>query len=251
MNKGVPVSDHVTLEAGAPPRPRHLFRSAITGASLAALVLSGLAVLPAQAAEAVTVFVAPNGSDSNAGTSASAPVKTMTKAQELARGALPAGAPVTVQLAEGEYYLDSTIALTNADSGTPDAPVRWVGAGAGATINGGRELTGAWTPTAGDPSVMVTDVPAGTDFDELFVDDARQVMARYPNWNESAPRLEGTTTMATLNSRSANWSKPATGYVRGMHCADWGSVSYTITGRVNDALQLIVRRRQQPPAGLR
>ncbi|WP_373460719.1 right-handed parallel beta-helix repeat-containing protein [Agromyces ramosus] len=231
------MSDQVTPTSGAAPWARHFLR-AIAGAGIAAIALSTLAALPAQAAEAVTVFVATNGSDANAGTSGEAPVKTMTKAQELVRDALAGGAPVTVQLAEGEYYLDSTLALTNADSGTEAAPVRWVGAGNGATINGGRKLTGTWTPTEADPSVMVTDVPAGVDFDELFVDDARQVMARYPNWNDSASRLEGTTSMATLNSRSAGWSKPTTGYVRAMHCHDWGSVSFTIAGRVSDALQL-------------
>lgn len=231
------MSVQVTLKNGAAPGPRHRLR-AIAAAGIAAVALSTLTALPAHAAEAVTVFVATNGSDDNAGTSAETPVKTVAKAQELVRNALPDGVPVTVQLAEGDYYLDSTLALTNADSGTDAAPVRWVGAGEGATINGGRELTGAWTPTEADPSVMVTDVPTGIDFDELFVDDSRQVMARYPNWDDSASRLEGTTSMATLNSRSANWSKPSTGYVRAMHCHDWGSVSFTIAGRSDNALQL-------------
>ncbi|MCD2441514.1 hypothetical protein LQ757_04400 [Agromyces sp. SYSU K20354] len=227
----------VASEIGEVHRPRHLLRM-IAGAGLAALALSTFTALPAHGAEGVTVYVAPNGSDGNDGASASAPVKTLGKAQQLVRDALPGGAPVTVQLAEGEYYLDSTLELTNADSGTADAPVRWVGAGDGATLNGGRLLTGAWTPWADDPSVMVTDVPAGIDFDELFIDDARQVMARYPNWNDSAKRLEGTTTMATLNSRSADWSNPTTGYVRAMHCHDWGSVSFTITGRSAGALSV-------------
>ncbi|WP_022894394.1 right-handed parallel beta-helix repeat-containing protein [Agromyces subbeticus] len=231
------MSDQLTPLSGAAPRPRRLLR-AVAGAGIAAIALSTLAALPAHAAEAVTVFVATNGDDANPGTSAGAPVASMTRAQELVREALPSGAPVTVQLAEGEYYLDSTLALTNADSGTESAPVRWVGAGEGATINGGRKLTGTWTPSAADPTVMVTDVPDGIDFDELFVDDSRQVMARYPNWDDSASRLEGTTSMSTLNSRSAGWSKPTSGYVRAMHCHDWGSVSFTISGRAENALQL-------------
>ncbi len=231
------MSDQVASRIGAAQRSRHFLRT-IAGAGLAALALSTFTALPAYGAEAVTVFVSPAGSDTHDGASASAPVKTLAKAQELVRDALPDGAPITVQLAEGDYYLDAALALTTADSGTSAAPVRWVGAGDGATINGGRKLTGDWAPTGADPSIMVTDVPAGIDFDELFVDDARQVMSRYPNWNDSAPRLEGTTTMATLNTRSAGWSDPATGYVRAMHCHDWGSVSFTITGRASDALQL-------------
>ncbi|MFF2275686.1 OmpL47-type beta-barrel domain-containing protein [Agromyces sp. NPDC058126] len=218
-------------------RPRHLL-GAVAMAGLAALALSTLTALPAHAAEPVTVHVAPDGDDAASGDSVESSVKSLARAQELVRDALPAGAPITVLLAEGEYSLDDTLALTNADSGDAAAPVRWVGAGDGATLNGGRTLSGEWTPTGADSSIMVTDVPAGIDFDELFVDDARQVMARYPNWDDSAKRLEGTTTMATLNSRSSSWSKPTTGYVRAMHCHDWGSVSFTIEGRSADTLQL-------------
>ncbi|WP_407319558.1 PDZ domain-containing protein [Isoptericola halotolerans] len=143
-----------------------------------------------------------------------------------------------MELAEGDYYLDETLTLSNDDSGSADAPVRWVGAGEGATINGGRQLAGTWAPSADDPDVMVTDVPAGIDFDELFVDESRQVMARFPNFNEAANRLEGTTTMATLNSRAEDWADPTTGYVRAMHCRDWGSVSFTVEGYGSDGLQL-------------
>ncbi|MFC9560973.1 OmpL47-type beta-barrel domain-containing protein [Agromyces sp. NPDC056965] len=231
------MTDQPARGANAAPL-RHVLHPTIAGVGLAALVLSALPALPAYAAEAVTVFVATTGDDTAAGTSAAAPVKSLTRAQELVRDAVAGGGPVTVELAEGDYYLDSTLALTNADSGSAGAPVRWVGAGEGATLNGGRELVGEWSPTEADPSIMVTDVPAGIDFDELFVDDVRQVMARYPNWDDAAPRLEGTTTLSTLNSRSADWAEPSTGYVRAMHCHDWGSVSFTIAGRTGDALDL-------------
>lgn len=145
---------------------------------------------------------------------------------------------IVVQLREGTYPLSETLALDARDSGSPEHPVRWVGTGSGARIIGGRQLSGSWHPTAADPTIMETDVPAGIDFDELFVNDERQVMARYPNYDESAPRLEGTTTLSTLNTRSAGWQDPTTGFVRAMHCHDWGSVSFTITGRVDDELGL-------------
>lgn len=237
MNKGVLVTDQPARGANAAPL-RRVLHPTIAGVGLAALVLSALPALPASAAEAVTIFVATTGDDTAAGTSTAAPVKTLARAQELVREALPDGGPVTVELAEGDYYLDSTLALTNSDSGSAGAPVRWIGTGEGATLNGGRELVAAWSPTEADPSVMVTDVPAGIDFDELFVDDVRQIMARYPNWDDHAPRLEGTTTLSTLNSRSSGWAEPTTGFVRAMHCHDWGSVSFTIAGRTGDALDV-------------
>lgn len=210
-------------------------------AALVPLALAGslLSVAPVQAADELTFYVAPTGDDANAGTTAEAPVATLAKAQQLVRAALPsATGPITVSVASGSYYQAAPLALTNADSGTEAAPVRWVGNGSDVRVVGGRRLTGTWQPTTGDPSVMVTDVPPGIDFDELFVNDARQVMARYPNWDESAPRLEGTTTLATLNSRAAGWQQPTTGYVRAMHCHDWGSVSFTITGYSSSQLGL-------------
>lgn len=210
----------------------------LAAAAVSATAISLAAAVPAQAAGPVVIQVATTGDDAASGASGS-PVATLQRAQELVRAALPgADAPITVEIAPGDYYLSQPLALTNQDSGTAQAPVTWKGTGAGVRISGGRALTSAWTPSAGDPSIMVTSVPDGIDFDELFVGGERQIMARYPNFDESAPRLDGSTSLATLNTRSAGWSKPATGYVRGMHCHDWGSVSFTITGRTNDALDL-------------
>src|SRR5581483_5477480 len=52
-------------------------------AGVVAVAAAGAAALalPAHAATAVTFFVSPGGSDSNAGTSASAPFRTLAKAQ--------------------------------------------------------------------------------------------------------------------------------------------------------------------------
>lgn len=220
-------------------RARRRWRSQVlAAAAVSATAASLAAAVPAQAAGPAVIVVATTGDDANSGASGS-PVATLQRAQQLVRAALPgADAPITVEIAPGDYYLGQPLELTNADSGTAQAPVTWKGTGDGVRISGGRALTSTWTPSAGDPSTMVTSVPDGIDFDELFVGGQRQIMARYPNFDESAARLDGSTSLATLNSRSANWSKPTTGYVRGMHCHDWGSVSFTIEGRSNNALDL-------------
>ena len=158
-----------------------------------ALTVAGsvVAAVPAVADGPVVIEVSPTGDDANTGSSGS-PVATLQRAQELVRAALPgAEAPVTVEIAPGDYYLSEPLELTNADSGTEQAPVTWEGTGDGVRISGGRALSPEWTPSQADPSIMVTPVPEGIDFDELFVGGARQVMARYPNYDESAARLEG------------------------------------------------------------
>jgi hypothetical protein len=217
------------------PRPR---RWPTVILSTVALTAASLGMGPAVAdAGPYVVSASPHGS-----AMACIPMKpcSLTGARAKVRELLADGIDrdIVVQLREGTYYLPEPLVLDERDSGSAEHPVRWVGAGSGARLVGGRELDAQWTPTAGDPSILVTDVPDGIDFDELFVNDDRQVMARYPNYNEAAQRLEGTTTLSTLNARSAGWQDPTTGFVRAMHCHDWGSVSFTITGRVDNQLAL-------------
>ncbi|MGZ0712663.1 carbohydrate-binding protein (plasmid) [Coraliomargarita sp. W4R53] len=215
-------------------------RTGLAAVAIIPLVLPLAAAMPAQAAaDAITTIeVSPSGDDANLGVDGSA-VATLHRAQEIVRGALvDAAEPITVAIEPGNYYLSEPLALSNEDSGTAQAPVTWLGTGDGVKISGGRSLELSWQPSASDPSIMVAPVPEGIDFDELFVNDARQIMARYPNYDESAARLDGSTTLDTLNSRSASWNDPTTGYVRGMHCKDWGSVSFNITGQSDGALDL-------------
>jgi hypothetical protein len=67
----------------------------------------------------VAIYVATNGNDSNPGTSASAPLATLAQAQVVVRNKLQSDpGPITVDVAGGTYYLSSTLAFTDLDSGT-------------------------------------------------------------------------------------------------------------------------------------
>ena len=195
---------------------------------------------PAHAASAVTIYVAVNGADTNPGT-ANEPVATLGRAQQVVRDDLAGTAPgpITVSVAGGTYYLSSPLALTDADSGTAASPVTWTAApGASVTISGGRLLQPTWQPLSAGSPIMAATIPAGLDFDGLFVNGTRQILARYPNYDSTASRLDGSTTLAALNARAAGWVNPTTGDVRAMHCNDWGSLSYSITGYTSGALGL-------------
>ncbi|MBI2300673.1 MAG: right-handed parallel beta-helix repeat-containing protein [Armatimonadetes bacterium] len=141
-------------------------------------------VLAAAAAAEVSLFVAPTGSDTAAGTKA-APFATLERARDEVRKLNAAGPrqPISVLLRGGVYPLAATIEFTPADSGTADAPVTYAAApGERPVISGGRRITG-WR--RGEGNLWVADIPevkAGTwYFHQLFVNGARRTRARTPN----------------------------------------------------------------------
>lgn len=193
---------------------------ALLAAALAAGGLTVLTGIPASAADA-TLFVSPQGDDAAAGTSA-APYKTIARAQRAAREAVAAGGSARVSVGAGTYHLAEPIAFTPADSGTSYA------ADGKVVLSGGRALTPAWSAYQG--ATLVADIGAGLDFDELFLDGRRQVLARYPNVDPNQPVLDGYAADAIAPARVATWKNPATALVRGLHQGEWGGNSFKVTG---------------------
>ncbi|MCY3022503.1 MAG: right-handed parallel beta-helix repeat-containing protein [Planctomycetota bacterium] len=100
-------------------------------------------------APGLTLYVAPDGKDTDVG-SKDKPFATLERARDEIRavkqkGALPAGG-VTVLVAGGEYRIKDTFKLSADDSGTKDAPVVYCAASTGgdarATFNGGVRIGG-------------------------------------------------------------------------------------------------------------
>jgi len=99
------------------------------------------------------IVVAPDGNDAAAGTVA-APVRTLARAQALARAAKADGGAVTVVLRGGAYRITETLKLGAADSG-----VTWRAAdGERPVLTGGRRLTGL--KDDGTNGVLVADAKA-------------------------------------------------------------------------------------------
>jgi hypothetical protein len=146
---------------------------------------------------------------------------------------------VVIELSGGTYYLAAPLRFGPQDSGRNGHTVTWTAAsGADVRISGGRPLHPNWQPATPGSKIMQATVPAGLRFDGLFVNGQRQILARYPNYDPAAARLDGSTTLANLNQESARWADPSTALVRGMHCDDWGSTSFTVSGRTDNALDL-------------
>lgn len=218
-------------------------RSMWAAAFVAVAMLATGIVVPTSASAglpAKVLYAAPNGT----GSACSQPRPcSLTGARQRVRHVLATGEgtvkDVVVELSGGTYRLAAPLQFGPQDSGRDGHTVTWTAApGAQVTISGGRLLHPDWQPVATGSKIMQATVPTGLNFDGLFVNGQRQILARYPNYDPTASRLEGSTTLANLNQESAKWADPSTALVRAMHCGDWGSVSFTVSGRTSNALDL-------------
>lgn len=193
------------------------------------LVLVAIA-WPAPAAD---IHVSPDGKDTNTGAAAS-PLATLGAARDAARK-VAGKEPVTIHVADGVYYLPETLVFLPADSGTSEHPVIWRAANEGkAVVSGGRKLELDWKPWR--DGIFMAATPAGMAIDQLFLDDRRQHMARYPDFD---PKLktaayQGFAGDAISNERAARWANPRGVYIHAMHKARWGGYHYRITGKNPD-----------------
>jgi hypothetical protein len=197
--------------------------------SMLALSISQIS-LTSHAAE---FHVSPAGKDSNPG-SAEAPFASLSKARDAARKVAGKEA-VTVQVADGIYYLPETLVFRPEDSGTKQHPVVWRAANEGkAVLSGGRKLQLGWNPWR--DGIFMATTPAGMTIDQLFIDGRRQHMARYPDFDpaKKTAAYQGFAEDAISNERAARWADPTGGYIHAMHKARWGGYHYKITGKNPD-----------------
>jgi hypothetical protein len=178
---------------------------------------------------AAEFYVAPDGSDANNG-SKNKPFATLKKAQSAARLVAAKGEAVTILLRGGIHYLPEALVFTSGDSGRKNAPVVYQAApGETPVISGGALLNLDWQPFR--DGIFQAKVPADFGSDQLFVNGARQHMARYPNFDAKVRHFNGYAADAFSPQRAARWANPAGGYIHAMHRAEWGGYHYRITGK--------------------
>ncbi|GAA2274334.1 RICIN domain-containing protein [Glycomyces scopariae] len=160
--------------------PARLRAPALAAALLLAVAgaLAGPGASPAHAQTAHEIHVSPSGNDGDPGT-AGQPLRTLTKAQELARQAAAAGdGDVTVTLAGGTYRLTAPLRFTAADSGRNGHTVTWRAAdGAAPVVTGAQPVTG-WVLDDAATGVYRADVGTGFDTRQLYVDGVQAQRAR-------------------------------------------------------------------------
>lgn len=86
---------------------------------------------------------------------------------------------------------------------------------------------------------MKSSVKESVIMDQLFVNGSYRPMARYPNFDSTAVRFNGTSAQATSTERIKKWKAPKGGYLHVMHASDWGDIHYQIVEKnKNNTLRL-------------
>jgi len=186
------------------------------------VLISGISVqLHAQ----TTYFVSPTGNDKNSGTEKS-PLKSIKAAQYKARGQK---GETTIYLREGEYRIDQTLIFTSQDGNVHKCLTLSSYPGEKVIISGGVRLKLNWQPYQN--GIMQAKISQKIAIDMLTVNGKIRSMARYPNYDSTAVRFNGTSADATSAERVKSWKNPSGGFLHAMHVSDWGDFHYRITGK--------------------
>ncbi len=189
----------------------------------------------------IEIYVSPNGNDNTSGTKMQ-PVQTFEKASELAAAAM-GKKEVTVIFEDGIYYLSNTVVFKPEQSGSKKYPISYRAAHEGkAIISGGKQLNLKWH--AYKNGIYKAEVSEDVSIDQLYVNDERQRMARFPNAVEGKNVFDTWDLAHTSNpdpendplskKRIASWENPEGAYVHAMHKALWGDMHWLVLGKNED-----------------
>lgn len=175
------------------------------------------------------IYVSPSGNDGATGT-IDAPFATIARARNKA-DTLKSSGQVNVFLRGGTYYLSAPVVFGPSNSGSATAPITYTAYQTETpVISGGIKLTNqSWTTSSG--SIMKTTIATNLKFDQLFLNGKRQILARYPNFNDNQKYLQGSA--ADALNKAATCAKPeeGPGYIRALHDQLWGGNDFVITGK--------------------
>ncbi len=176
-------------------------------------------------AKNIQIFVSPTGKIENQGTK-EAPLSNIQSAIEKANEIrLRNGkSHITIVLLPGEYHLESPITITPELS---DMTLKGAGSSV-VSIKGSRPLS--LNLKKYNENIFVAPLEGDLDFDQFAVNGKRQILARYPNYNESGGHWQGHAPDAFSNERIQSWENPAGTIIHAMHSAEWGDFHYVITG---------------------
>ncbi|WP_372757748.1 right-handed parallel beta-helix repeat-containing protein [Mariniflexile sp.] len=200
------------------------------------------------------VYVSIAGNDFNPGTK-ELPFVTVERAVSEIK-ILAGKEAVTIWIGEGTYYLSETLLLDASFSGNNEAPFTISSLpGAKVIIKGSKLLDGLnWNEYKN--GIYVTKVPYGLKFDQLFVNNERQVRARFPNYDYQNPLRGGKGYQLVAGGTDERydqwftynpeiftqkeWKHPETGIVHAFQSHNWGNMQYRIKAVERDSHKVLL-----------
>ncbi|MDN3617856.1 PDZ domain-containing protein [Polaribacter undariae] len=148
---------------------------------------------------------------------------------------------IEIKIGSGDYYLKKAIEITPELSG-----LTITGNASDVTLKGSVPLNLDWSKL--NDTIFVADVKEGLNFDQLVINNKPQILARYPNYDETAHYWQGFAADAISKERIATWKNPKGAYFNALHGGKWGGFHYVITG-VNEDGTAILKGGQQNNRG--
>ena len=170
------------------------------------------------------IYVSPEGDNSLEGTE-EFPLQTLEKALEKAMELRKnEKGQISILLEEGDYYLSNPLVISNALS---DLAI--IGEGTEkVSVKGSKVLQTNWK--AFDENIYYTEIKEDIDFSQVYINGKKQILARYPNYNENGGAWQGHAADAISKERVSTWNNPKGGFVHAMHRGRWGGFHYLING---------------------
>ena len=135
---------------------------------------------------------------------------------------------ISILIKSGEYRLQKPLRITSAHGF-----IEIIGDGLNyVTIKGSKKLNLTWESYS--ENIWVAKVDNVVDFDQLFINDKQQILARYPNYNEDGGHWQGHAADVISPERIKSWKHPVGTIVHAMHSGEWGDFHYQITKLNND-----------------
>jgi len=136
---------------------------------------------------------------------------------------------VTIYLRGGKYILDEPILLTSLDGNDGRGLSIKAYPSEKVVLTSNVPLSLEWTSYK--KGIMKARIEKDWVMDMLLVDGHLRHMARFPNYDSTAIRFNGTSSLATSPAKVKKWKNPEGGYLHAMHKHDWGDFHYRITGK--------------------
>lgn len=176
-----------------------------------------------------TIIVSSIGDDNNIGT-VDKPLQSIEKALSLAKSSTDNDIQILIR--EGRYYLSSPLKI-NAEMFANKSLTIEGYENEFPVVSGGRQIHPQWTNVRGT-KILKTKVNE-TNFDQLFINGEKRVLARYPNYVSDA-LMNGTSEDALSLEKIRSWKNPAGGFIHALHEREWGDMHYLIEGKEGDKL---------------